>query len=115
MKEKQLLAVHCMLREDVEEERVRVARLLWRMRDIEDGRKEEEEVRRDEGETKEKREEEEWKERLKLEEDARDSLLNCIVSLREECAMLRGEIELNQSIGRSVTEITPIRLASHPL
>lgn len=110
VKEKQLLAVHCMLREDVEEEMVRVARLMWRMREMEDGRGE-----GDEKEEKEEREEEEWKERVKLEEDARDALLNCIVSLREECAMLRGEIELNQKIGRSDGKITPIRLASHPL
>ncbi|GMR53303.1 hypothetical protein PMAYCL1PPCAC_23498 [Pristionchus mayeri] len=49
VKEKQLLAVHCMLREDVEEEMVRVARLLWRMREKEEegrGEKSEEEKRR---------------------------------------------------------------------
>ncbi|GMT28311.1 hypothetical protein PFISCL1PPCAC_19608 [Pristionchus fissidentatus] len=110
VKEKQLLAVHCMLREDVEEEMMRVANLLWKMKGDE-GRKEKEK----EGKKEKEGEAEEWKERVKLEEDARDSLLNCIVSLREECAMLRGEIELNQSIERTNRVHPPIRLASLPL
>ncbi|VDP53068.1 unnamed protein product [Heligmosomoides polygyrus] len=74
--EKQLMAVQSMLRQDILEEKRRIARLCWKLRSA--AMEGIQEV---------------WRERCELEEAARAALVAEIVRLRNECATLRAKIE----------------------
>ncbi|CAI2309908.1 unnamed protein product [Caenorhabditis sp. 36 PRJEB53466] len=87
--EKQLMATQGMLREDISEERQRIARLCWRLRDITQLTS-----RSNQDEEKDETEEKAWEERCKLEEAARSALLEEITRLRSTCADLRARLEM---------------------
>uniref|UniRef100_A0A1I7WS35 HAUS augmin-like complex subunit 4 n=1 Tax=Heterorhabditis bacteriophora TaxID=37862 RepID=A0A1I7WS35_HETBA len=84
--EKQLMAVHCMLRQDIINEKRRIARLCWKLTyekhtkevDYEDGM----EPTND------------WEKSCCLAEVTRRYLINEISKLRTECAVLRAKIEM---------------------
>ncbi|RCN53035.1 hepatocellular carcinoma-associated antigen 59 [Ancylostoma caninum] len=96
--EKQLMAVQSMLRQDILEEKRRIARLCWKLRGCEVEQSQPTEVpqeqqavdgRKSMGEESE----EVWRERCALEEAARAALIAEIVRLRNDCATLRAKIE----------------------
>ncbi|EYC24706.1 hypothetical protein Y032_0013g2064 [Ancylostoma ceylanicum] len=96
--EKQLMAVQSMLRQDILEEKRRIARLCWKLRGCEveniqptEAVQEQQviEGRKSKGEESE----EVWRERCALEEAARAALVAEIVRLRNDCASLRAKIE----------------------
>ncbi|KIH53542.1 hypothetical protein ANCDUO_16325 [Ancylostoma duodenale] len=96
--EKQLMAVQSMLRQDILEEKRRIARLCWKLRGCEVEESQPAEVpqeqqavdgRKSMGEESE----EVWRERCALEEAARAALVAEIVRLRNDCATLRAKIE----------------------
>ncbi|EGT42303.1 hypothetical protein CAEBREN_30430 [Caenorhabditis brenneri] len=87
--EKQLMATQGMLREDILEEKQRIAKLLWRLEVM--GNNEEEKKDPEEAVDEDQ---EEWAERCKLEEAARSALLEEITRLRSACADLRARLEM---------------------
>uniref|UniRef100_A0A7I4XTG3 Rho-GAP domain-containing protein n=1 Tax=Haemonchus contortus TaxID=6289 RepID=A0A7I4XTG3_HAECO len=98
--EKQLMAVQSMLRQDIVDEKRRIAHLCWKLHltniDCSHGTS---------GNTtspfspsqkvKDEDSEEVWRERSELEEAARAALIAEIVRLRNDCANLRAKIEYN--------------------
>ncbi|VDO25478.1 unnamed protein product [Haemonchus placei] len=98
--EKQLMAVQSMLRQDIVDEKRRIAHLCWKLHltnvDCPHGTS---------GSTtspfspsqkvKDEDSEEVWRERSELEEAARAALVAEIVRLRNDCANLRAKIEYN--------------------
>ncbi|WKX92600.1 hypothetical protein Q1695_010546 [Nippostrongylus brasiliensis] len=97
--EKQLMAVQSMLRQDILEEKRRIARLCWQLRSV-DVVKELEPAAQNSSNSsslslkaKDEDSEEVWRERCELEEAARAALIAEIVRLRNDCANLRAKIE----------------------
>ncbi|KHJ95818.1 hypothetical protein OESDEN_04232 [Oesophagostomum dentatum] len=99
--EKQLMAVQSMLRQDILEEKRRIARLCWKLRgcDVDSSHEaaelpQEQPTNQLEGRRSMTEDSEEvWRERCALEEAARAALIAEIVRLRNDCAILRAKIE----------------------
>ncbi|KAF1768223.1 hypothetical protein GCK72_000035 [Caenorhabditis remanei] len=94
--EKQLMATQGMLREDISEERQKVAKLCWQLENMKQLAKEEEdsEDNKDSDDTDEQE--------CKLEEAARSALLEEITRLRSACADLRARLEMESLTQREL-------------
>ncbi|KAK5967468.1 hypothetical protein GCK32_006100 [Trichostrongylus colubriformis] len=96
--EKQLMAVQSMLRQDILDEKRRIARLCWKLRSANGVCVHEVPCSTPapfspSHRAKDEDSEEVWRERCELEEAARAALIAEIVRLRNDCANLRAKIE----------------------